>query len=292
MTPTRPVLRWHGGKWRLAPWIISHFPVHRLYVEPFGGAASVLLRKPRAYAEIYNDLNGEVVTLFRVLRDADLASRLIAQLRLTPFAREELPAAYEPSDDPVEQARRLVVRSYLGFGSAGVNGATTGFRSNSNRSGTVPPHDWVNYPECLTAAVQRLRGVCIERLDAVALLARNDDPATLFYVDPPYLPETRSKKRGPQGMYHSYVHDMTEGDHKALLKALKGLVGMVVLSGYPSELYDDALQGWDRIETEALADGARPRKEVLWLNPAASAGGRKDASSSIFHNLFPMGAAT
>lgn len=270
MTPTRPVLRWHGGKWRLAPWIITHLPKHRLYVEPFGGAASVLLRKPRAYAEIYNDLNGEVVTLFRVLRDPDLSARLIEQLRLTPFARQELPAAYEPSPDPVEQARRLVVRSYLGFGAAGVNGATTGFRSNSNRSGTVPPHDWVNYPECLGATVQRLRGVCIEQLPAADLMARNDGDDTLFYVDPPYLPETRSKKKGPQGMYHSYVHDMTDADHEQLLVTLKGLAGMVVLSGYPAPMYESALAGWDRVECEALADGAKPRTEVLWINPRAA----------------------
>lgn len=270
LAPSRPVLRWHGGKWRLAPWIIEHFPAHRLYVEPFGGAASVLLRKPRCYAEIYNDLNGEVVTLFRVLRDPAMAAQLIELLRLTPFARQELPAAYEPSPDPVEQAPRLVVRSYLGFGSAGVNGATTGFRSNSNRSGTVPPHAWVNYPECLGATVQRLRGVCIEQKDATAVMVANDGPDTLFYVDPPYLPETRSKKKGPQGMYHSYVHDMTEDDHGKLLTGLKRLAGMVVLSGYPSPMYEAALCGWERVECEALADGALPRKEVLWLNPAAA----------------------
>jgi len=87
--PTRPVVRWHGGKWLRAPWIITHFPPHRVYVEPFGGGGSVLLRKPRAYAEVYNDLDNEVVDLFRVLRDRELATRLIELLRLTPFARAE-----------------------------------------------------------------------------------------------------------------------------------------------------------------------------------------------------------
>lgn len=99
MTVTRPVLRWLGGKWRLAPWIIEHFPPHRIYVEPFGGAASVLLRKARAYNEIYNDLDGELVNLFRVLR-GEHAGELLAQLRLTPYARAEYDLALEPAGDP------------------------------------------------------------------------------------------------------------------------------------------------------------------------------------------------
>jgi len=119
-TVSRPVLCWHGGKFRLAPWVIAHLPPHRIYVEPFGGAASVLLRKPRAYAEVYNDLDGDVVNLFRVLRDAQAGARLIAQLQLTPFAREEFLAAYEPADDPVERARRLVARSFMAFGTTGL----------------------------------------------------------------------------------------------------------------------------------------------------------------------------
>ena len=94
MRPTRPVLRWHGGKWLLAPWIIGHFSEHRVYVEPFGGAGSVLMRKPRCYAEVWNDLDGEVVNLFRVLRSAR-AQELVDVIRLTPFARDEFVAAYE-----------------------------------------------------------------------------------------------------------------------------------------------------------------------------------------------------
>lgn len=147
LTPTRPVLRWHGGKWLLAPWIISHFPAHDVYVEPFGGGGSVLMRKARAYAEIWNDLDGDVVNLFRVLRSSD-ADRLVAHLRLTPFAREGFVEAYGESQDPVERARRLIIRSFQGFGSDGHNGARiTGFRANSSRSGTTPAHDWANYPD-------------------------------------------------------------------------------------------------------------------------------------------------
>ena len=144
--PTRPALRWHGGKWRLAPWIIEHFGRHRVYVEPFGGGGNVLIRKPRSYAEIYNDLDGDAVNFFRVLRDPIQSSRLIELLKLTPFSREDFALAYNRSDDPVERARRLVARSFMGFGSNGHN-RCTGFRANSNRSGTTPAHDWSNYPD-------------------------------------------------------------------------------------------------------------------------------------------------
>ena len=158
MSPSRPLLRWHGGKWLLAPWIISHFPAHRTYVEPFGGAASVLLRKDRAYAEIYNDLDDQVVNLFRVMRSPGLAAQLREALRLTPFARREFEAAWETCCEPVEMARQLVVRSFMGFGSnahsdMGKGARTTGFRANSNRSGTTPAKDWENYPELQKAGI-------------------------------------------------------------------------------------------------------------------------------------------
>ena len=268
---SRPLLRWHGGKWLLAPWVIGHFPQHRIYVEPFGGAASVLLRKPRArHAEIYNDLDDTLVGLFRLLRDESLAARLIAQLELTPFSRTEFLGAYERADDPVEAARRTIVRSFMGYGSDGTNGVyRTGFRSNSARSGTTPAVDWSNYPPALRVICRRLQRVTIENRDALQVMRDHDGPDTLHYVDPPYLPETRSAGNRRRGAgYHVYVHDMTRDDHDALLDGLRVLEGMVVLSGYPSTLYDDRLPGWRRIEREALADGARPRTEVLWINQA------------------------
>lgn len=263
IVPTRPVLRWHGGKWLLAPWIISHFPAHQVYVEPFGGAASVLMRKPRAYAEIYNDLDTTVVGLFRVLR-SEGAAELVQALRLTPFARAEFAEAYEPASDPVEAARRLIIRSFMGFGSNGHN-RSTGFRANSSRNGTTPAHDWVNYPDALEAVIERLAGVCIESKDAKAVMAQHDAPTTLHYVDPPYVFETRAD------MSKDYAHELSNDDHAELLTFLRGLRGMVILSGYPCETYDAALHDWRRVERKAMADGARERTEVLWINPAASA---------------------
>ena len=273
--PTRPVLRYHGGKWILAPWIISHFPAHRVYVEPFGGAASILMRKGRSYAEVYNDLDGEVVNLFRVLREPKTAEHLVELIRLTPFAREEFVGAYEPSDDAIEQARRTVVKSFMGFGSAAVTqksptlpGAgfktNTGFRSNSNRSGTTPARDWLNLPECIALVCGRLQGVVIENKDGLAVMQTHDTPETLHYVDPPYVHSTRAAKqwRTPQ----AYKHEMSDEDHERLAFSLHGLAGKVVLSGYDCPLYQTLYKDWRRVEKAAHADGARDRTESLWMN--------------------------
>ena len=268
--PTRPVLRWFGGKWRLAPWIISHFPKHRVYVEPFGGAGSVLMRKERSCAEVWNDLEGEIVNLFRVLR-SDNASRLVEMLRLTPFARDEFDLAYELASDPVERARRLVIRSFMGFGSTSANFQSPGFRANSNRSGSTPAHDWTNYPDALRLVVERLSGVVIESRDAGNVIRQHDGVDTLHYIDPPYVHDTRI-----QPQTHGYAHEMDDEAHSELLETLQSVKGMVVLSGYPHPLYDESLTDWDRVEKDALADGARPRKEVLWINPKCSAALRNE----------------
>lgn len=270
IAPIRPALRWHGGKWLLAPWIIAHFPAHEVYVEPFGGAASVLLRKPRAYAEIYNDLDCEAVNLFRVLRDPAQAAHLIDLLRLTPFAREEFEGAYRPGRNAVERARRLIIRSFMGYGSDGATGEyRTGFRANSNRSGSTPATDWTNYPDALAIIVQRLDGVVLERRQAINVMRAHDRADTLHFADPPYLPETRSRTNRRRGG-GTYRHEMTAEQHLELLTFLVTLKGMVVLCGYPSPIYDEALPGWKRVERPALADGAAPRTEVLWINPAAA----------------------
>lgn len=272
LIPTRPVLRWHGGKWKLAPWILSHFPRHRVYVEPYGGAASVLIRKPRSYGEVYNDLDRDVVNLFRVLRDEDAAARLIQLLELTPFARLEHMEAYERAEDPIEDARRLIILSFMGFGSNGHNrNRKTGFRANSNRSGTTPSQDWANYPSRLEALVHRLRGVVVECRPAIETMLQHDGANTLHYVDPPYLHETRSTGNKYDLTYAGgmYAHEMTTAEHVEMLAFLRNLAGMVVLSGYPHELYDEALPGWRRVECAAHADGAQDRTEALWINPAA-----------------------
>lgn len=271
MNVRRPALRYHGGKWRLAPWIIEHFPEHRTYVEPFGGAASVLMRKPRSYSEVYNDRWSIVVDVFKVLRDPVAAAELCRRIALTPFARDEFMTAHHEHiaslEDPIERARLTVFRAFAGFGTASMNGKhATGFRADSNKSHTTPAHDWMNYPNHVSSFIERLRGVVIENRDACEVLALHDRPNTLHYVDPPYPHIVRNIRRGNA----FYAHELNDDGHRALAELLRSLKGMVVLSGYHCDLYDEELYpSWNWVEREALADGARKRIEVLWFNDAA-----------------------
>lgn len=271
MKCTRPALRYHGGKWQIAPWVISHFPKHKMYVESYGGAASVLLRKTPCKSEIWNDLNGVVYEVFSVLRDPKQSAKLIELLRLTPYARDEFVAAYKPTDDPIERVRRVIVRSFMGFGGDGTTGVyPTGFRATVTKAKKIPSHEWSTYPDALRAVVDRFQGVVIENRPAIEVMTRMDDPGVLHYIDPPYLPQTRSSGNRRRGKgFHVYEHEMELEDHIALLEVLRELKGYVVLSGYPSDLYDDALPGWRRVERQAWADGGRKRTECLWINPAA-----------------------
>lgn len=262
----RPIVRYHGGKWRLAPWILRHIPEHRVYVEPYGGGGSVLLQKPRSYAEIYNDLDGEIVNLFRVARDN--GETLARAVELTPFAREEFAQAYEPDGDPLEQARRTLVRAFMGFSSAGASGQMTGFRANSNRIGTTPAHDWMNFPDHLRAVVQRLRGVVIENRSAIDVMLHQDCEDAVHYVDPPYVHQTRHMRERSQ----AYRHEMSDEQHRELAGVLASLRGAVVVSGYRCPLYDELFAGWTRVDSSAHADGARYRVESLWISRTALQG--------------------
>ena len=282
MTPTRPILRYHGGKWKLAPWIISLMPRHRIYVEPFGGGGSVLMRKPRSYAEVYNDRWDVAVNVFRVLRDEAKAERLKIALKLTPFSRTEFMAVGDDSEsDDVERARQTILRSFAGFSSAATNADfSTGFRANSHRSGTTPAHDWAHYPEQIQAFVDRLAGVCIENRDALDLIPQHDSPQTLYFVDPPYVHSTRNMNCG-RG---SYAFEMSDADHRELAQVLKAARGMVMLCGYDCELYRELYGEWEMVERSALADGARERTECLWMNEAAAVASTQTLFSAVTGN--------
>jgi len=258
----RPVLRYHGGKWRIAPWIIEQFPEHRVYVEPFGGGGSVLLRKAPAFIDVYNDINGEVVNFFRVLRERP--EELIAAIDLTPYSREEFALAQEPGGNEVERARRVYVWGWQGRGRAGVK-EPGGWRFMSRDTrGQTPVDDWNNWGH-LWGVVRRWKEVQIENDDALKIIKRYDGMVTLFYVDPPYVQDSR----GSRWAQAAYEFEYTDEEHRKLGVVLHEVEGMVVLSGYHSALYDELFGDWRRVERECHKGNGAEATEVLWLNERA-----------------------
>ncbi len=262
MNIRRPALRYHGGKWRIAPWIISHFPPHTCYAEPYGGGCSVLLQKKPSYLEVYNDADGEVVSFFQVLRSR--TAELIPAIELTPFARAELDLSYEPCEDELERARRFYIRSWQGRGGARTQWRTGWRFMKSHSRAQRSIDDWKNVDR-LAFVVERLREVQIECDDALAIIQRYDAPGTLFYCDPPYLHETRGKWAGK-----AYMYEMTDEDHVKLHQVLDGIQGMAIVSGYSSELYEELYSGWGMVTREDRTDANTMATECLWISPNAA----------------------
>lgn len=284
----RPILRYHGGKFRLAPELLKIFPPHRVYTEAFGGGASVLLLKDRCYSEIYNDLDGEVVNVFRVLQNPRRARRLELLLRRTPFARQEFLLAYKHTRSEVERARRTLIRAFMGWGSdsvsrmkatqAGFNTRisstmSTGFRWNANRSGTTAASDWAGWPAHIESFCERLQGVTIEQRDAKEILRKMDREDCLHYVDPPYPMSVRKVGNGTC-LEHRYRHEMIDRDHCNLAAVLHSLKGMVIISSYASPLYERLYKTWRMVSWTggqfcSQNTGDKTRTECAWLNKAA-----------------------
>lgn len=272
MTVTRPALRYHGGKFRLAPWILEFFPPHTAYVEPFGGAASVLMQKAPCAAECYNDLDTRIVNFFRVLRDPVKSTELQRRASLTPYAREELEWSYAEATDDVDAAHKVLIRSFMGHGSdSATRSNRTGFRSRLTEERALPSHEWATWADAIPSFRERLRRVLLENDDALDVIGRMDSPNTLVYCDPPYVHSSRTGKNPRSSTTNGYKHEMTDEDHVRLAEKLHKARGMVVLSGYPSELYTSLYSGWERHERSHVADRGRMRTEVVWLNPACSA---------------------
>jgi DNA adenine methylase len=259
----RPALRYHGGKFALAEWIVNLMPRHKVYVEPFGGGASVLLRKTRSYAEVYNDLDGEIVNLFEVLRDRTMAAQLMEQIYLTPYARTEFEKSYVPATDPVEQARRTLFRASAGHSSSAATGQKTGFRNDTTRARKTPCATWANIAPGLVEITERLQGVIIENKPAIDVLREFDGAGTLFYVDPPYVFDTRGSRYAGR----MYRHEMTDDEHRQLAAMLHSIEGMVMLSGYHSTLYDELYGDWQQVQHRAYTDSNNNQTEVLWMSP-------------------------
>jgi len=249
-----PLIKWFGGKSGMSESILDYFPKHTTYVEPFGGSGAVLLRKSPSKVECYNDLDGELFNMFRVIRDPELARGLRSALDLTLYSREEFNFAQAPCEEPIEKARRFIVRQRQSFNGNGLAwGASV--TDESQIAG------WKSVLDRFDAVRRRISKVAIERDDYTRILERYDTRETLFYMDPPYVPETR--------ISGGYKHEMTKNQHEELVKRLLSLSGHVVLSGYESDVYAPLLaHAWriERIKTHSNCS-RDARTECLWLSP-------------------------
>lgn len=265
----RPPFAYYGGKVGLARRIVELMPAHDSYLEPFFGSGAVLFAKQPSRHEIVNDADGDIVNFFEVLRNAP--EELEAVCRLTPYARDEWAAAdLEAQDlDAVERARRFWVRVNQSF--AKTHRSTTGWSITTARTQS-PPNSVLGRVARFRAVADRLMSVTIENTDAIGLLDRfGDDPTVVIYADPPYVHSTR--RSGRRWQAKDYTHEMSEDDHIALAEVLNGVSATVILSGYPSELYDELYVGWWQHDyavqvhsSNALTASREGRTERIWMN--------------------------
>lgn len=256
----KTLLRYPGSKQRIAPWIISHMPKHHSYLEPFAGGLAVLLNKDPARIETINDLDRDVINLFKVIRNLDTRQKLIEKIVYIPYAREEYDNVFPENEadlSDVERAKNLLIRSGMGFGFRMCE--KTGWKKDVyGREAAYAVRYWNNLPEVITNVAHRLKMVQIENKPAIELIKSFSNPKVLIYADPPYVLSTRSKK--------IYRHEMEDQGHIELCETLLEHTGPVMLSGYDNEIYNTYLKGWRKETTAARAENSLPRTECLWMN--------------------------
>ncbi|KXG09930.1 DNA adenine methylase [Anoxybacillus sp. P3H1B] len=264
------VLNYPGSKWSMVNWIIDHMPAHEVYLEPYFGSGAIFFNKEPAKIETINDIDSRVVNLFKVIRahPYELA-RLVA---FTPFSREEYQASYELSPDPLEDARRFLVRCWQAIGAK--TSDRTGWRSSISANSPNNTKQWAEIPDVILKVTNRLKNAQIENQDAVQLIQRYNRENVLIYADPPYVRSTRTNRH--------YAYEMNEQAHMDLLEVLMDHQGPVLLSGYENALYQKYLKNWHREERIVTAEAGSKKKECLWINRIAA-----EQAGQI--NLFEVG---
>ena len=267
-----PVLRYPGAKWKMADWIIRHFPPHQVYLEPFFGSGAVFFNKRPSGVETINDLDGNIVNLFRVIRK--YPEELARLIEFTPWSREEYQSSYKQTGDPLEDARRFLVRCWQAYGTD--LHRKTGWNNSKRASLRVSRNnDFLKLPQTILDITERLKSAQIENRDALKLIREYNYPEVLIYADPPYLIQTRTAGK-------RYKNEMTTEEHEELLEVLRKHKGPVIISGYKSDLYDRVLAEWvlDTVKTNAM--NGKKRFECIWINPVTAEYNRQ---YSLFDSL-------
>ena len=253
----RSVLKYPGSKWRIAQQIVAQIPQHHSYVEPYFGSGAVFFHKKPSNIETINDLDDDVVNLFRIIRENP--KPLIKAIELTPFSRTEYEEAYsqEPDTDSIERARKFLIRCWQGHGFR-TTGEIVGWKNDvQGREAAYAVRHWYHLPQWISVVVERLREVQIEHRPALEVIKRFNNEKVFIYADPPYVLSTRCRK--------NYNHEMTDNDHIELLQALIQHKGTAIISGYECDMYNDLLRGWGKMHFQTLDQLSQKRIETIWI---------------------------
>ncbi len=265
MTNRKIAFGWYGGKFSHLEWLLPLLPYTHHYCEPFGGSAAVLINREPSPVETYNDVDGEIVNFFRVLREQK--DNLIQMIGLTPFSREELSIAVSESTNgltALERARRFFVRARqtrTGLAQTASEGRWATCRNTSRAGMGGAVSRWLGSVEGLPQIAERLLRVQIENRPAIEVIRQYDSVGTLFYCDPPYPHESRGDK-------NAYGYEMSEDDHSELAYVLGKIKGLTAISGYHCGLMHELYAGWRCIEAPAKICHSvkEERQEILWTN--------------------------
>lgn len=257
----RTVLKYPGSKWNIAGQLINLIPEHHSYVEPFFGSGAVLFNKRASAIETINDLDSDVVNLFRCIQqDPERLARLVMT---TPFSREEYDKQFEllnvtENEDSYQKAAGFLIKCWQGHGFR-TNGCKVGWKNDvQGRERAYALWNWYRLPEWIIEIAERLRKVQIENRPAMEVVKRFNYETVFMYLDPPYLLSTRAGKQ--------YKHEMSDTEHEELLKILLQSKAKIMISGYESEMYDDYLKDWTKVKFRSCAEHGKPRTEVCWMN--------------------------
>lgn len=262
MKQLKMVLKYPGAKWRIADWIIGKMPGHKSYVEPYFGSGAVFFKKPPSNIETINDLDDDVVNLFRIIRDNP--EPLIKAVTYTPYSRQEYENAFFPADNltDIDKAVRFLTKCWQGHGFR-TNAYKAGWKNDvQGREAAYAMRNWYRLPEWIDAIIERLREVQIECRPAVEVIKRFNYSNVLIYADPPYVLSTRTGK--------NYKHEMTDADHMILLETLLQHKGSVLLSGYDNDMYNSCLEGWSKYQIDTTVEKGLHRVETLWIKESNS----------------------
>ena len=257
----RQVLKYPGSKWNIAGKLAKLIPQHHSYVETYFGSGALLFNKAPSNIETVNDLDSEVVNLFRCIqKDSERLARLVMT---TPFSREEYDKQFEGIDQTVymssfQRAAGFLIKCWQGHGFR-TNGYKVGWKNDvQGRESMYALWNWYRLPEWIIEIAERLRKVQIENRPALEVIKRFNYENVFMYIDPPYLWGTRTGKQ--------YMYEMTDADHDELLKTLLQSKAKVMISGYESDMYNSYLENWNKISFNSCAEHGKPRTEVVWMN--------------------------